>query len=347
MRISEKIQKKCTGFFQNQDGNFAVVTSLMLIPLAIAGGVALDFSRQTLVSTKLQNATDAAALAGAIAGTTDMALLEKTTEQIFLKNLSEEIASDQVKLTITPTQSDSVIVSAEVGISTVIPGLSSSPLFKASVVSEASTSNAGGGALEIVLALDETQSMAGLKFSSALSTIESTLETLEAKSGNDGFYVTLLPFNDRVNIGTANDQFLGGAAGAGWNGCVEPREAPKGAFPFHRDDEIALTAHFAESIPEVTGGLAARGGGYPHCATMPIIGPTNNIADVSTSGFEFGNTGTGRFEEAMAWAWRLLSPKWKGDWGPIDYPADFSSDTRKVVIYLADGRSSAYSYELI
>jgi len=56
--------------------------------------------------------------------------------------------------------------------------------------------------------------------------------------------------------------------------------------------------------------------------------------------------GTGRFDSGMVWAWRLLSPKWKGEWGVPNYPADHSDDRKKKLIFVSDGNSEAYSYEM-
>ena len=46
--------------------------------------------------------------------------------------------------------------------------------------------------------------------------------------------------------------------------------------------------------------------------------------------------------EAMAWAWRTLSPHWKGLWGDPQWPKDYDSGWRKVVIIVTDGWSSPW-----
>jgi Flp pilus assembly protein TadG len=52
-------------FFKNERGNVLMLTGLGIIILFAAGGAAVDFGRQQLVRSKLQQATDAAALAAA------------------------------------------------------------------------------------------------------------------------------------------------------------------------------------------------------------------------------------------------------------------------------------------
>ncbi|PZP86331.1 MAG: hypothetical protein DI582_03025 [Azospirillum brasilense] len=52
-------------FFRNERGNVLMLTGLGIIILFAAGGAAVDFGRQQLVRSKLQQATDAAAIAAA------------------------------------------------------------------------------------------------------------------------------------------------------------------------------------------------------------------------------------------------------------------------------------------
>jgi hypothetical protein len=44
----------------------------------------------------------------------------------------------------------------------------------------------------------------------------------------------------------------------------------------------------------------------------------------------------------MAWAWRVLSPRWRGLWGPAGYPGKYK-DTRKIVVFNTDGRTKGYT----
>ena len=50
-------------FLRAQDGNFAVMFGLMLLPLSMAVGLTFDYSRIANAETDLQSALDAAALA--------------------------------------------------------------------------------------------------------------------------------------------------------------------------------------------------------------------------------------------------------------------------------------------
>jgi hypothetical protein len=59
-----------------------------------------------------------------------------------------------------------------------------------------------------------------------------------------------------------------------------------------------------------------------------------------------GQGGTGRMDEGMAWAYRLLSPRWRNRWNNGQYPRDYNA-ARKIAILVTDGRTEAYRYEVL
>ena len=68
------VRSKCSSllhrFRSDARGNVAVITALTAIPLCAAGGIAIDYSRASLVRTFLQAEADSAALAAAVGGPT-------------------------------------------------------------------------------------------------------------------------------------------------------------------------------------------------------------------------------------------------------------------------------------
>lgn len=55
--------RKLTSFTKDENGQFAIMGALMTVPLVMAVGVAVDYSRMTLARAEMQTAVDAAALA--------------------------------------------------------------------------------------------------------------------------------------------------------------------------------------------------------------------------------------------------------------------------------------------
>ena len=72
------------------------------------------------------------------------------------------------------------------------------------------------------------------------------------------------------------------------------------------------------------------------------FGPTQNATELVGALENVRHGGTGRLDVGMAWAWRLLSPDWRGHWDMPRYPQG-KGKVRKVVMMVTDGRSEAYS----
>jgi len=58
------------------------------------------------------------------------------------------------------------------------------------------------------------------------------------------------------------------------------------------------------------------------------------------------STGTGRFDEGLAWGWRLFSPSWTGEWGLAHYPSAYG-EHETIVMLFTDGQSTAYDSEVL
>jgi len=90
------------------------------------------------------------------------------------------------------------------------------------------------------------------------------------------------------------------------------------------------------------------------CPDDPIAGPTNDIDKVIAATKKLNTNGTGRYDVGLAWAWRSLSPNWRGKWKVPAYPSKLpkknakDSDEKirkKYIVYMTDGRSNAYKLE--
>jgi hypothetical protein len=204
---------------------------------------------------------------------------------------------------------------------------------------QAQAISGSGQNTEIVLAMDVTNSMHTFNnFIPARNVILDTLEIL--KGGSQHFYVSLLPIDDRINIGTTRAAWLSSPAPIGWNGCVAPRHEIIGANYYALTDKSPLNIPFDVVDTPLSGGTE-------YSCSNEIQGPTQDydtIVDYLNNSLQGARTG--RFDIAMAWAWRLLSPNWQGEWGVPAYPAEYSEDMRKVVVFLTDGVANIQAMEL-
>mgnify|MGYP000848169113 FL=1 len=64
-----RIKSRLTDIFEDRSGNIAIIAALGAIPLVLAIGIAIDYSRTSSAKSDLQEAVDAAVLAGARDGT--------------------------------------------------------------------------------------------------------------------------------------------------------------------------------------------------------------------------------------------------------------------------------------
>lgn len=109
MALNKKSNSPLTGFLRDERGNVAMIFGLSIIPLVLAGGVAIDYARDAMIRGRLAAIADAAALA---ATTPAMVSQPSTTAQAAAKSMFAAQAAlitgltyDPTKLTVTVTDS--------------------------------------------------------------------------------------------------------------------------------------------------------------------------------------------------------------------------------------------------
>ena len=216
------------------------------------------------------------------------------------------------------------------------------------IAADAGAQAESGGDLEVSIAFDTTNSMGfDNTWTNALNTLDTVLDELDEYTGDNNFFVSLVPFSDRVNVGTTRTNWIQGSTPPNWNGCVEPREENNGTVTWALDDDKPTGQNrFQASIPGTTGGLASLGSGFPFCPSVAIVPPTNNVQSVITAAGNFTKSGTGRFDVGMAWMWRMISSEWRGHWSAGGNAAANARERRKIAIMITDGRTEAYTHEV-
>lgn len=326
-------------FLQSENGNIATIFAFAAIPLLLTIGVAIDKSRISSYHSKMQDTADAAALHAALAFMEDgKDAMEEAGHESFAANVTTIDNLTYTAPQITATDKNTVTISAQGSFKPMFPQLFGYPKLEFDVVSEAALSTPGR--LEIAIAFDSTNSMSfDTRWENSISTVEKTLEDMKSFSGQDNFYLTLVPFEDRVNLGAGKTDWITGDLPADWEGCVEPRMEPSG-IP---DDEDPSNEMFVPSIPKVPFKYSSIEVG---CPAVEITGPTNSVDQIVTAVNQMQPGGTGRFDVGLAWAWRTLSPNWRGEWGASNYPSNDELKVRKKIIFVSDGNSDASHAEL-
>ena len=225
-------------------------------------------------------------------------------------------------------------------------------MFDISVYSEVTLG--GPGKLAIAIGVDVTTSMSyGDTWKNVSESFEELMEDISAVASEEHFYVSLVPFTDRVNIGTSaarNSWVQNPSAEDREGGCVEPREDPVSGYPYAQSHRAPTGANrFMATAPESWGGRVqkyeeedGRDWKCPH----EIVGPTNRVKDIVDVFETLGpmSPATGRFDEGMGWLWRLLSINWHNQWGG-KYMQGGAGSYERIAIFFTDGRTAIHKSE--
>lgn len=194
-----------SSFLRNSAGNTAIMFSLAAIPIMLGAGAAVDMVRADNTRTILQAAADAAAIAGATSGKTKESDLNDIVKEYLEVNGAQEALSSVKKIKQNMDKSKRTF---EVKID---GRLKTSFMFLAGIteldIGAKAEVNIGGGGLEVVLALDNTESMNYEGRLPALkSAAKSLVDTVLDGTGSSGAYVKIgmVPFSNYVNVGLGN-----------------------------------------------------------------------------------------------------------------------------------------------
>jgi Flp pilus assembly protein TadG len=212
------VRKRTASFRRDEKGTVAILFGLTgVVVMALVGG-AVDYGRAVTARDQVQNAVDAAILAGARAWQTegDLTLAESVARQFFDRNkphgMNTTVASftvDQARSALTLTGSASFyapFLSAAASIGNTMRGLPSESVeYTVSAKAEALLAAGGNGdsSLEIAMMLDVTGSMSNGKIDDLKAAAKDLIDIVvwEDQSQHTS-KVALVPFADAVNLGS-------------------------------------------------------------------------------------------------------------------------------------------------
>jgi Flp pilus assembly protein TadG len=223
-------------------GNISVVLALAMVPLALIVGAAIDYTRAAGVRVAMQDALDAATLAatkdaaGQSAAELQTSVNEKFTAMLNRPDLDGvQVTSQFVNGALSTTAAGSIATSfmALGGVMNLDVGVSSQ-------------SSISSGRLEVVLALDNTGSMAGSgKIQALISSAHQFVTALQNSPGAGSVKVSIVPFDTHVNVGKANNA----ASWIDWTNYEPPNNY--GAGPDTQGGTSGNGADYGTSCPDV------------------------------------------------------------------------------------------------
>jgi Flp pilus assembly protein TadG len=182
-------------FVCNEAGNFAIMASILAIPLVVSAGVALDLSTITRTRAELQQAMDAAVLAVAREG--------KDASDAEAVQIAMNFVATNYKLKYTNLkvvrQGTGVSLEAQTKAHMAFGGLFGYDDWEVAATSSADIAYAS---YEIALVLDTTGSMAGGKLTSMKEAVDGMVESMSAQvQDRNKLRFSLVPFATFVNVG--------------------------------------------------------------------------------------------------------------------------------------------------
>lgn len=186
-------------FFRDNKANVGIIFGIVLIPLMIAMGSAVDYSRAFLKQKNLATAVDAAVLAGGVFSEASQTVFEDKVRKTLYANFPEGEISN-LEFSLQP-ETQEVKVTAQSNVETVFAGIWNVHNIPITATATAAPTRQWA---EIALVLDNTGSMrysgkmAALKI--AAKQLVNTLHDTAADSSK--LFIGIVPFSGTVRLGT-------------------------------------------------------------------------------------------------------------------------------------------------
>ncbi len=302
-------------FAKDQRGSiifvFAVMSALMM---GMIGG-SVDYGRWLSAKSKTLNAMDAAVLAGGrvlqLPGKTEADAVS-AAQKYYAENKSNALYVDNTTFSV---QNNEVVGTSTSSVKTPFLGAAGIKTLPVNVTSKAILAAGGnaGSHVEIAIMLDTTGSMGGQKMTDLKDAAKDLIDIVVWQDQSTyTSRVALAPFSEYVNVGTA---YFGQITGETASGGVDQRTCVKERHTSKRyADKSPVPGHYFERY---TGSGTCK----PTSTIMPLssdkVALKAKVDSFPTTGMTAGHLGT-------AWAWYLLSPKWKDIWPAASKPLAYN-----------------------
>ena len=333
------------GLRRDRRGAVAATVALVLVPLVIAVGLAVDVGRAVAARTSLRSALDAAALAAAQESSAPAAV---AAVERFLRANYE--ASRWGALSDFSVRQGEITLAVDARATVPTTLLRVLGVDEIEVGAEAEVT-VGGANLEVALVLDITGSMAGQPITD-LKAAANDLVDIVVRDVQRPFYskVSIVPFSMGVNVGALASTVRGSVR----PGICDDPGCEKFRFKNVKDVETTLPISTCVSerlgphaYSDVSPRTAPVGFNYasptnacPSAALLPLSTDKSRLKNVIAS---FRAAGTTAGHIGLAWGWYTLSPNF-GVWSGQSVPAPYGDeDTRKFLVLMTDGEfNTAY-----
>lgn len=355
------------------------LVGLIFLALMSAIGLAVDYGRAQMVQSKMQAATDAAALAAAsVANSSGLSETARYTTKLreankyleanfpvqgadgsamgYMQTLYPEGADQYItNMQVNSAANDNTLsLTAEGRVETAIMRIIGVRTMDVSAYTEIAIDNTGHG-LEVVLVLDNTGSMnygvSGETRYQALKKAASALvDDIYDDFERDMTFIGIVPYGNQVNVGAAKQ------AGSAWlRSSPASSTAVTGpvtclyadsltAYPPSRSMSYFKTVQRPTS--DIPDSLFYNAAVQPNCdGVVEMLAMTNSTQALKDKINSLSSKldMTTRIDIGAIWGWRMLDQGWRGYWSHVSaaLPLDYGTrNTNKVAIILTDGENT-------
>lgn len=325
----------CRGFAANARGSVAIIYALAIIPLVAAAGVAIDLARANVITTRLQSALDAAALAAAastkLADNERVAMAEATFAANFAAGYTSGIAATpQVSI-----NAGTVTMSATVTYPTAfmrIVGIDNT-----TVGGRVDVEVPQGRKAEIAMALDYSGSMnqysgGKVKYKAMRDAAIALIDDLGQHGKNKDVRFALAPFSHHVRVTLPAAAVLGQGSTGAWTGCTQDRMAP-----YNLTDSAPVSTIPASQWGHPQAPVHIKQGCAGYASRSLLVQPMSDDHEATID----------QLKDMRPYAWTHISLGFSFAWHLVSPSAPFTNvapygdnNTMKVIILLTDGRQT-------
>ncbi|MEM9842934.1 MAG: TadE/TadG family type IV pilus assembly protein [Pseudomonadota bacterium] len=315
-------------------GNVAVSMALATVPILLAVGFAVDTKRQIDTKAFVQQAVDAAAIAGVRSwreASGDMAIVNEAVEAAFEANIrttySDVICEDPT--TFDTRNADGSLSRIEVSARCTVPTMLAGALndIESMEVNVAAAAEPMVRRLEIAMVLDLSNSMENEPLEALKAGANLLIDKVIEDPDSSDVRVGLVPYGTGVDAGTF------GRAAVGQRGeqsrfCVAERTGPE-AFTDAEPDPADPATLISPAHANHTDLCPSAGRVVPLTSDRDAL--KTEIDALEVDGVTAGQVG-------IAWGWYLISGRWESFWPEESIPRPYSTrNNLKVLVIMTDG----------
>ncbi len=346
---------------RDQRGVAGPIIALAFTSIIASVGASVDYARAQMAQAKLSDTLDSAGLAAGSIVNGQPTQIEAMANNYFNVNFPQGYMDANIAPLqfVYETPDQPPIITASATIPTIFMGIVGINTMTIAAHTEIARASSG---LELVLAMDNTGSMAGQKLTSLKSSATELVNILFGNSNvvKDDLWIGLVPFSQTVNIGRTHTDWLDGTTfnwgPTSWGGCVDAQAngLDEGDEPPTTAAANKLRAYYwpsdsnnqwiTRNNPIRYASITSTRGPNKYCPQV-VTPMTNQKAEILSGINSMVAVGNTHVNYGADWAWRMLSPKWRGLWGGTmnanDLPLEYGTENmQKVVVLLTDGQNT-------